>query len=242
MERFCQLLVQRPGSPDQGFTLATDAATVGRAEINDIVLPDAGVSRTHARFEYARDGYAVADQGSANGTWVNGVRVARALLSPGDTVQVGESTLRFDIPPPAESGNNAAAHAAEVLSPDTGSGTLQMRLVRTDLPRLAIHTPQRTWEVTLHGDAVTIGRDPNAEIVLPFAAASRRHARIERRRDRFVLRDLGSLNGTWVGGRRLEEHVLEDGDTVRIGPAHLTFKRGFAPEDLTDSQRSVARP
>src|SRR5918998_1151507 len=109
MERFCQLLVQRPGSPDQVFTLATDAATVGRAEINDIVLP-----------------YAGADQGSANGTWVNGVRVARALLSPGDTVQVGESTLRFDIPPPAESGNNAAAHAAEVLSPDTGSGTLQM--------------------------------------------------------------------------------------------------------------------
>lgn len=242
METFGRLCLQRTGEPEQVFTLSKATATVGRAEINDIVLPDTSVSRTHARFEYARDGYAVTDQGSANGTWVNGARVARALLSPGDTVELGESTFRFDLSPTMDAGDSLAAHADGVLASDTGSGTLQMRLVRTDLPRLAIHTPQSTWEVTLHGDAVSIGRDPNAEIALPFAAASRRHARVERRQDRFILRDLGSLNGTWLGGRRLEEHTLEDGDTVRIGPAHVTFKRGFAQEELTDIERSIARP
>ena len=81
MERFCRLLVQRPGTPDQVFTLATDAATVGRAEINDIVLADAKVSRVHARFECGAEGYAVVDLGSVNGISVNGARVARARLA-----------------------------------------------------------------------------------------------------------------------------------------------------------------
>jgi pSer/pThr/pTyr-binding forkhead associated (FHA) protein len=241
MEAFGRLLLLRAGEPEQVFTLSKAAATVGRAEVNDIVLPDAKVSRTHARFEYARDGYAVVDQGSANGTWVNGVRVARALLSPGDCVQLGESTFRFELPaPPAR--RDIVTVAAEA-APATGatSGTLQMRLVRTDLPRLAVHTPQSTWEVTLHDDGATIGRDPAADIVLPYLQASRRHARIERRHGGFVLRDLGSMNGTWLGDRRLDEHTLADGDTVRIGPAHLTFKRGFAQEELSDIGRTGGR-
>jgi pSer/pThr/pTyr-binding forkhead associated (FHA) protein len=233
MKRFCQLLVQRPGTPDRVFTLATDATTAGRAEINDIVLTDAKVSRVHARFERSAEGYAVVDLGSANGISVNGARVARARLAPGDIVQVGDSTIRLEIPAPPVSTDSAIAHREEGLGGPLDGQSLQTTLTRTDLPRLAVHTPAGTSEVTLDRDAVTIGRDGGADVVLAFPEASRRHARIERRRDQFVLRDLGSTNGSWLAGRRLDEHVLRDGDTVCIGPAQLTFKRGFAPNDLT---------
>jgi pimeloyl-ACP methyl ester carboxylesterase len=64
-------------------------------------------------------------------------------------------------------------------------------------------------------------------------AVSRHHARIERGADGFVLRDLGSRNGTWVGPRRIDEAALPPGRTIRIGGARLTFKPGFGPDDLT---------
>jgi pimeloyl-ACP methyl ester carboxylesterase len=112
-----------------------------------------------------------------------------------------------------------------------------MTLASTDRPRLAVVTPGRTWEIPLDRDGVTIGRDLDADVPLPFIEASRRHARIEWRRGRLVVRDLGSANGTWLGGRRLDEHTLQNGDTVRIGPARLTFKSGFAQQDLTVAHR-----
>jgi pimeloyl-ACP methyl ester carboxylesterase len=108
-----------------------------------------------------------------------------------------------------------------------------MRLARTDQPRLAVVTRDGTREITLDGDVLTIGRDPASDVVLPYPEVSRYHARIERRGNRFVIRDLSSVNGTWTGGVRLAEHTLRDHDTVRIKPALLTFKQGFSQEALT---------
>ena len=54
---------------------------------------------------------------------------------------------------------------------------------------------------------------------------SRRHAELMREGDRFVIRDLGSLNGTFVNRRRIESAVLEDDDELQIGKYRLTFLR-----------------
>jgi pSer/pThr/pTyr-binding forkhead associated (FHA) protein len=56
---------------------------------------------------------------------------------------------------------------------------------------------------------------------------SRNHAVIVRAADRTALRDLGSLNGTYVNRRRIEEdEVLADGDEVQIGKFRLTYLAG----------------
>lgn len=79
----------------------------------------------------------------------------------------------------------------------------------------------------LGGDRVTIGREPSAVVFLDDVTVSRRHAEILRNGDRLVLRDLGSLNGTYVNRRRIEEEeVLEDGDELQIGKFKLTFLAG----------------
>jgi pSer/pThr/pTyr-binding forkhead associated (FHA) protein len=54
---------------------------------------------------------------------------------------------------------------------------------------------------------------------------SRRHAEIVREGDDFTIRDLGSLNGTYVNRRRIESAGLEDDDEVQIGKYRLTFLR-----------------
>jgi two-component system, cell cycle response regulator len=67
-------------------------------------------------------------------------------------------------------------------------------------------------------DEVTIGRLPDNRIHLTPEGISRRHARLVRFGDAFRLEDLQSANGTFVGNRRIESHILRDGDVIQFGP------------------------
>ncbi|MBP1635064.1 MAG: transporter ATP-binding/permease protein [Acidobacteria bacterium] len=70
------------------------ARTLGRAAQADFVVDATLVSRLHCRFSAGAAGeLEVEDLGSTNGTWVNGQRVERAPLAPGDRVRVGELVL-----------------------------------------------------------------------------------------------------------------------------------------------------
>jgi uncharacterized Zn ribbon protein len=68
-----------------------------------------------------------------------------------------------------------------------------------------------------------VGRSPECEIFLDDVTVSRRHAELVRDGDTFSIRDLGSLNGTYVNRRRIESTVLENDDEVQIGKYRLTF-------------------
>src|SRR5439155_9806874 len=69
---------------------------------------------------------------------------------------------------------------------------------------------------------MTIGRDAEAEIHIEDTWVSRQHARIEPLADhRFALVDLGSRNGTFVGGERVERHELQSSDRSQLGPRVL---------------------
>jgi DNA-binding winged helix-turn-helix (wHTH) protein len=70
-----------------------------------------------------------------------------------------------------------------------------------------------------------IGRDPDAEVFVNQAGVSRRHARIVIAGGRAALDDLGSKNGTSIGGRRVDGPTpVSDGDTIRIGSVSLTLR------------------
>lgn len=68
-----------------------------------------------------------------------------------------------------------------------------------------------------------IGRSPDCDVFLDDVTVSRRHAEVIREGDSFTIRDLGSLNGTYVNRKRIESAVLEDDDEVQIGKYRLTF-------------------
>jgi pSer/pThr/pTyr-binding forkhead associated (FHA) protein len=69
----------------------------------------------------------------------------------------------------------------------------------------------------LASDLVTIGRHPDSDIFLDDVTVSRRHAQVRRERGGFVVEDVGSLNGTYVNGERIERAVLRDADQVQVG-------------------------
>jgi len=69
----------------------------------------------------------------------------------------------------------------------------------------------------------TAGRHPNADIFLDDVTVSRRHAEFLRVGSTFQVRDLGSLNGTYYDGVRIESALLHDGTEVQVGKYHLIF-------------------
>jgi pSer/pThr/pTyr-binding forkhead associated (FHA) protein len=79
---------------------------------------------------------------------------------------------------------------------------------------------------------LTIGRLPDNVVVIDNPAVSGHHARIVREGDSFVFEDLKSTNGTFVNGRHVSRHVLQDGDEVLIGKHHLKFSGAAAERAL----------
>jgi DNA-binding winged helix-turn-helix (wHTH) protein len=74
-----------------------------------------------------------------------------------------------------------------------------------------------------------VGRDDSADIVLPEATVSRRHARLRITGASGIVEDLGSQNGTWVNDRKVTEPTpLTDGDRIRFGLALVTYRSGGA--------------
>jgi pSer/pThr/pTyr-binding forkhead associated (FHA) protein len=86
------------------------------------------------------------------------------------------------------------------------------------------HGPNVGSTYRLDTDRTTIGRHPDSDIFLDDITVSRRHVAIERNPDgAFVLRDVGSLNGTYVNHERVDESPLHHGDEVQIGKYRLSF-------------------
>src|SRR5215207_8917196 len=70
---------------------------------------------------------------------------------------------------------------------------------------------------SLHGPRFSIGRDSSAKIRVLGNGVSRQHAELYRQGRLWVVRDLGSTNGTWLGGRRVEHAPVAPGDVLRVG-------------------------
>jgi DNA-binding winged helix-turn-helix (wHTH) protein len=96
----------------------------------------------------------------------------------------------------------------------------------------------RRWALAT-GEAI-IGRDPGAAVRLSDASVSRQHARILVAEQSAVLEDLGSKNGTFVGGSKVTRPTpLSDGDQIRVGSIDLTLRIFPVPDSTVTG---VAEP
>ena len=78
----------------------------------------------------------------------------------------------------------------------------------------------------LDAETTTAGRHPESDIFLDDVTVSRRHAEFVREAGGFVVRDVGSLNGTYLNRERIEAAGLAGGDEVQIGKYRLVFLVG----------------
>lgn len=89
--------------------------------------------------------------------------------------------------------------------------------------------PNAGTKFLLEKDMTTIGRHPDSDIFLDDITVSRRHAAISREGAAYRVRDVGSLNGTYLNRERIEEVTMASGDVLQIGKFKLVYLS--APEE-----------
>ena len=92
------------------------------------------------------------------------------------------------------------------------------------VPTLVVRAGSQAGQAFPLKETVTrLGRHPDSEIMLDDITVSRRHAEVERTADGYVVRDAGSLNGTYVNQERVDETRLENSDELQVGKFRLVF-------------------
>jgi len=79
------------------------------------------------------------------------------------------------------------------------------------------------------GKSLTIGSQEECGLTLSDPTVSRRHAEVLRTPDGYLLRDLGSTNGTFLNDVRVDSAYLRDGAVLRMGKTELVFKWALPP-------------
>jgi uncharacterized RDD family membrane protein YckC len=107
-----RIIVNPTSSSRREFALPRTLVSIGRDPSNDVVLPDAMVSRRHAVIEYRGSQYYIRDCNSSNGSLVNGDRVSERSLRDGDLVAIGTARLLFrdDLIADGDSGSKVLLH------------------------------------------------------------------------------------------------------------------------------------
>ena len=86
--------------------------------------------------------------------------------------------------------------------------------------------PNAGSRYALDADVIKAGRHPESDIFLDDITVSRRHAEFAREGTGYIVRDVGSLNGTYLNRERIEQSELSSGDEVQIGKFKLVFIAG----------------
>lgn len=215
------------------YNLTGTETTIGRGANNTIVLNDPLVTRRHAAITTRGGRVELRDLGSANGTWVNDVRVNGPRdLHAGDAVRIGQTTSILGRVKVAAlpAGNDAESSGATRLI-DLAGG----------VPPRGLSGPASDPVLTVVGGAMDgrrfslraglasiAGREAGIQLSLHDPKASRRHAEFAvDAQGAVTIRDLGSANGTAVNGKRIAApRTLRVGDEVLIGDTRLRLERG----------------
>lgn len=181
--KFIQHLADR----ETDILLKKNRMTIGRNVSSDIVITEAGVSGHHATLEYRGGYYFLKDEGSTNGTFVDGKKISTYKLGGGEIVRLGHaSKLEYQL----------------IVGP-----TQQvLRLVP-----IAGGNP-----VDLKEGVTSVGRDGSSDIQVKSEYVSRSHATITVEDEEILVEDLGSSQGTFVNERQVERSRLRVGDVIRF--------------------------
>ena len=208
-------LVPEPGNSHPAVSLSSAKPNVlGRKGEGVLALGDPNLSRRHATI-WLQDGqWWAQDEQSMNGTFINGYRIERTVIMPGDVLDLGGSLpFRFDLSEAASSSNEPVEASSPVagffclgLSPKNGGRSLILRRKLT-----------------------IVGRNKTSDLVLDETQVSGIHARIKRNGKEVSILDSGSRNGTVVNGETVRRAVLHPGDEIVFGGSAFIVKQTLMP-------------
>jgi DNA-binding NtrC family response regulator len=199
-----------------------DRTEIGRDPACDVSLPDPTLSRVQAVIERRGEDFHLVDR-SGRGTRVAGAEVPEARLGDGAEIALGTWRALFRAASDAPVEETRASGGTQVRP--AGDGALAAPAARL---RVRGGGRERTVPVTAAG--VLVGKEPTCDAVVDDPFVSARHLRIDADGGRWILKDLGSTNGTFISGARISRAELPLGVPVQIGDAELVLEAREAPE------------
>lgn len=191
---------------------------IGTAAEGAVVLQVEGVVAHHCEIHVTSTGANLQVPADGGAVSVNGKPVADIMaLRAGDMIGVGPVQARFAIVEAARSASPAAGASADEEN-DTGVTRVRMALPKYMLRGVSGAVFGKVFPV--HGPVV-IGRAAEADISVAAEEISRRHALVKPTADGLSVEDLGSSNGTYINGKRVQQGFLTPGDELRLDAVRL---------------------
>ena len=225
-----QLTLVLGRKPMQVYDLDQTTVRIGREAGMDIIIDNPSVSRAQAELRKEGDGWTVTDLGSANGTFLNGDRIASTRpLKAGDEIGIGKFSILFEKTVAAAPQASAAPPRAPT---DEHQGTMQIKAHEVT-KLLDDYSKQRRahieWESggqkgTHHftdASAVLIGTDDLCDVRVP--KGPKHHLLVIRKDKGCEIKNLALLGKMRVGGSAARKARLKDGDVVEMSGVKLTF-------------------
>ena len=231
---------------DRSFEVeAGSVAVIGRHPDSALVVEDDRVSRRHVQVRHLDGEWILEDLGSANGTFVDGMRVSRRIVDGAVEVRLGGldgAVLHLDPRSlrPSSSGDLTAPGGLRHRETMVRPWSEEERAVAPQPDGEELGAPLRLHPV--RAGTIRIGRADDNDVVIHDLEASRHHAAIEIAPGRRpVVRDLDSHNGTYVSGQRITAPVeLADGQIVSIGSRLLRLGPGGLEEHSANDHLPLA--
>jgi ABC-type multidrug transport system ATPase subunit len=201
---------------------------IGRDPDADIVLTDARVSWRHAILRADGTQWVLEDLGSTNGMYVGTERTRHFTIHANCVVRFGNPEdgplLRFEPQRPPEPEQKRPPEPERKPEPKPGPEPRQPAVAPDSPQNMLLSVDRRpTARLPLPVKAITIGRTADNDLVVSDLGVSRRHAELRKSPSgRYQIIDLGSHNGTFVNGARVDQAELTEQDIVSIG--HATFR------------------
>ena len=227
------------------YIVSPTGISIGRDAGCDVVVPSPEVSRKHAELMAGPSGYTVTDL-STNGVFVNGERVAKVrTLARGDVLRLGTEEFRFyaDVaatPPAMPAAVPAPAPTPVAPAPSSANAAPDTRPALATL-ELMNEGPLKGTKFDIRVPLTHVGRGAHNDIVLSDDTVSDSHAKIQKREGGWYLVDMGSSNGTYAGGQRINgEAMLNGQSSIRFGAIRATFTPAKAARDDASGTRVIA--
>ena len=249
--------------PEQSFNQTV--IRIGRSAVDCQIIFDSTqfsmVSRRHAELRWENGQWFLHDLNSTFGTFIDSQKItAPHPINFGSVLQFGSAgpilrviwfEMSLDAPPnpsvnPFQKQTNQPAQNKPSNSPPPHITNQKSSLQTAELEFVSSHSASTSFKITK--DIISLGRDPNGDVVFESSAAmvSRKHAEIRRQNNEFTINDNGSFNGTLVNEQRISTPTpLYHNDEIQLGLGGPVLRFAapsrIAPEGANlAGQRSIA--
>lgn len=200
-----------PNTDRAAVDLERVVTVIGSSESCDVVLSGLGLANRHARFERSTRGVYVCPCSKQAVCALNGrILHERTLLQAGDRLRLGSTECRVRA---LVGDNETRSRGVSADAPASSADPTRVRAVLPGMVLRGLSGPTLGHGFALR-DGMLLGRDNDCHVCIETLSVSRNHARVHVGPDGVEVEDLGSANGTFINGKRVQRASLRPGDKL----------------------------